>query len=42
MKSLRELVLNCISTEEVVHSLLLVDEVSFEWFERFQGCFVLV
>lgn len=42
MKPLRELVLNCISTEEVVHPVLLVDKVPFEWFERFQGCFVLV
>lgn len=42
MKPLRELELNCLSTEEVSHPVLVVDQESLEWLERFQGCFVLV
>lgn len=42
MKPLRELVLNCISAEEVSHPVPLVEQVSLEWFERFQDCVMLV
>lgn len=40
MKPLRDLVLNCVSAEEVFHPVPLVEQVSLEWLERFQDCYV--